>query len=83
MTLFLAIIQLIPAIIQLVKQIEEVVPQSGQGAAKLNMVLDSVNSITSAIPELAQNAVPVQKAVTGIVGATVSMLNAVGVFKKG
>lgn len=82
MALFLSIIQLIPSIIRLVRQIEELVPQPAQGAAKLNFVLDSVNSIAVEIPELATSTVPLQKAIAGIVAASVTMFNQMGVFRK-
>jgi hypothetical protein len=81
MQLFLMIVQLIPAIIKLVKQIEEEIPVPKQGAAKLNFVLDSVNSIVAESPDMVDQAVGIQKAVGGIVGAAVTMFKATGVFK--
>lgn len=71
----LAILQLIPAIIKAVQSVEEAIPMSGQGKAKMDMVMQIIN----VAGEGANNLIPIiQKAIDVVV----STLNNIGVFKK-
>lgn len=78
------LMQLIPSIIQIVREIEKAIPQKGQGSAKLALVLDTVNVAAHASTETVKaiEGRDLNGAVTNIVGAVVSTLNAVGAFNK-
>lgn len=80
MNFFKLLMQLIPVIVQLVQQVETALPGKGQGAQKLNLVLNTVNAAAQAAPEVASaiQGHDLNAAVTGIVNATVSTLNAAG-----
>jgi hypothetical protein len=72
----MTVLSLFPAIIAAVRAVELAIPGSGNGKAKLDIILNSV----LAIGEAAKSMVPV---ITSVVGIVVSGLNAAGVFKKG
>lgn len=69
----LAVLQLIPVLIQTIKAIEEAIPGSGQGKAKLEAVIQIMQSVNDAV-----KALPLES----IIGALVNLFNATGVFKK-
>lgn len=75
MNVFLAILQSIPAIIAAIKAVEQAVPGSGQGKAKLDAVLGLItavnNEFAQCLPQL-----------TNVVGTLVALFNATGVFAK-
>ncbi len=79
MKLFLAFLQMVPAIIQLVQQVEAAIPAKGKGPEKLNLVLSTVQAAAGAAPQVAALIPPsdLAVAVTNIVNATVATLNAV------
>lgn len=75
MKTFLLIVQLIPAIITLVKQIEEVIPTSGQGAAKIT----AIRQILEVSYDEFQDVWPV---IEKVIASLVNLFNVTGVFKK-
>ena len=83
-TKFLTIVQMIPAIIGLVKQVETAIPGSGQGKHKLDVVLNTVNTAATAVPEIQQQFKEgeLNGIVTSITNATVATLNTAGVFTR-
>jgi hypothetical protein len=78
MAVIIQILQLIPALISAIKAIEEVIPISGQGKAKADMVLSVVKVASDKGAELASSGM-LQK----IIDIIVAFFNSVGVFKKG
>jgi hypothetical protein len=72
----MTVLSLFPAIITAVRAIEEAIPGSGNGKAKLGVILNSV----LAVDEAAKTMVPV---ITSVVGVVVAGLNTAGVFKSG
>jgi len=71
----MTVLSLFPAIIAAVKSVEEAIPGSGNGKAKLDIILNSV----LAIGEAAKSMVPI---ITSVIGVVVAGFNAAGVFKK-
>jgi hypothetical protein len=71
----MTVLSLFPAIIAAVKSVEEAIPGSGNGKAKLDIILNSV----LAIGEAAKSMVPI---ITSVIGIVVAGFNAAGVFKK-
>lgn len=75
MPTFLLILQTLPSIIAAIKAIESAVPGSGQGAAKLDAVLNLVlaveSSFNSALPQL-----------TAVITTLVALFNKTGAFKQ-
>lgn len=73
MNTFLQILQALPAIIAAIKAVEQAVPGSGQGSAKLDAVLGIVTAaeagFSQCLPQL-----------TTIVGVLVGLFNKTGVF---
>ncbi len=84
MSFFLALLKMIPAIIEIIKKIEEAIPESGKGPAKLDLVLKTVDAAAKAAPEIAATVQgrDLNGAITSIVSAVVGTFNAAGVFKK-
>ena len=69
------ILQLIPALITAIKAIEDAIPGSGQGEAKLAAIrgiLEAVDSTTAKLWPQIQS----------VIGVLVNLFNTVGVFKK-
>lgn len=66
-------IKLIPVLIDAIRSIEQAIPGSGQGKAKLSAVLDIITSV-----EQAASALPLEKIISVLVG----LFNNTGVFKK-
>lgn len=78
-----ALAALLPIVLQLVRQLEEALPTTGAGAAKLaqiKAILQQVFSTLSGLSVTFEQLWPtIQALITGVVGA----FNALGVFKKG
>jgi hypothetical protein len=75
MNTLLVILNLIPAIIKVLKAIEEAIPMPGQGAAKLDTVIEVLTTTDATLQ-------PMIPQIKTTVGALVRLLNATGVFKK-
>jgi len=75
MKIFLQVVALIPTVIALIKEIEAVIPQSGQGAAKLAAVREimaaSYDCFTEVWPSLEK-----------VIAALINLFNSTGVFVK-
>jgi hypothetical protein len=71
----MTVLSLFPAIIAAVRAVEEAIPGSGNGKAKLDIILNSV----LAVGDAAKTMVPI---ITNVIGIVVAGLNAAGVFKK-
>ncbi len=86
MSIFIAIVNLLPTIIQLIKALEEVMPESGQGTAKLGIVTGVLSAVSeTAKDEKLTGGMPSDKwlaFVASVVSKIVSVFNATGVFKK-
>lgn len=83
MSFFLMLMQLIPSIIKIVREIEAAIPAKGKGAEKLDLVLNTVNAAAEGATDVAKavGSRDLNGAVTKIVNATVSTMNATGAFK--
>ena len=75
MKTFLLIVQLIPAVIALVKEIESVIPQTGQGAAKLTAVREILEVTVEGFTEI-------WPALEKVISSLITLFNTTGVFKK-
>ncbi len=71
----MTVLSLFPAIIAAVKSVEEAIPGSGNGNAKLDIILNSI----LAIGDAAKTMIPI---ITSVIGVVVAGFNAAGVFKK-
>ena len=71
----MTILNLLPAIIAAIKAIEAAIPGSGQGKAKLDAVLEIIQTIDS-------NLTPLIPQITGVVSVLVKLFNSIGVFTK-
>lgn len=76
-----AIIQLVPVIIQLIKEIEAQIPGADQGAAKLQLLLDTLHAPMSVAPPPFQPNADFDKAVSNVVALWVKFFNSIGTFK--
>lgn len=86
--------QFLPAIFAMVRAVEAAVPQSGQGAHKLNAVLAAVGSVAVNAPAILANGAGVaqaaklgdlpgmNEALAGAISATVRLLKDTGAFPK-
>lgn len=68
------IVQLLPILIQLVKTAEQALPETGQGAAKLEMIKQILIAFDEGIPAI-------WPLVSQAIAAIVSAMNIAGVFK--
>jgi phage-related protein len=73
---FLQIVQLIPALIDLIKQIETVVPQGGQGSAKLAAVRGIMEATYDGVTDI-------WPALEKVITTLINLFNSTGLFKKG
>ncbi len=71
----LIVFQLIPAIIQALKAIEEAIPGSGQGEAKLAAVRQMLEAVDGGVAKLWPQ-------ISGVVASLVTLFNSTGVFGK-
>jgi hypothetical protein len=85
MNTLLLIVQLLPAILKTVLDFETLIPQSGMGATKLDLLLKGIGMAYTELGS-AMKGVPtfdrVQNFVTRYVGVVVDVLNKTGVFQK-
>ncbi len=84
MNTFILIISLIPIVIDIVKKLEEVIPISGAGKTKLDIVIATIQASNEAVAglKLGINVDTVIVAVTKFVNILVTAFNALGVFRK-
>lgn len=86
MAQFLIIIQIINALLPMIHQavimLEEAIPQSGQGNAKLIAIKAYLEAAFSAIDHGTVTFTRVWPILEKFVSATVTVLNATGIFKK-
>ena len=75
MQVFLQIVQLIPALIALIKEIEKVIPASGQGSAKLMAIRQIVEAAYGGLTEI-------WPVIEKVVAALVGLFNSTGIFGK-
>lgn len=76
------VLSLFPAIIEAVKAAEAALPQSSQGALKLEAIKVALESAFNTIQNIEGKFETYWPAISGAVGAVVSMFNAAGLFKK-
>ncbi len=79
---FQLIVSLLPLVAQSVQAVEALLPASGQGAQKLELVKGLVADAAQGVPSLVSTAGEVSGVVTTIINRVVAFFNAVGIFKK-
>lgn len=86
MTQFIAIVQLVlqlfPILVSTVKSIEEAIPASGQGAAKLQIIRTVLESAFSTIQDVTVTFEQVWPSIEKVVASVVQIYNTLGTFKK-
>lgn len=70
------ILMLLPAIIRAVKEIEEVFPESGMGATKLQLVRESLEVVVDGFGEI-------WPLVDRVIAVVVRVFNEIGLFRQG
>jgi hypothetical protein len=75
MNTFLQIVKLIPALIELIKEIECVIPQGGQGQAKLVAIRGIMESSYGGLNDI-------WPSLEKVIGVLVNLFNTSGVFVK-
>lgn len=77
------VLSLIPSILDIMSKLETLLPESGQGAAKLDVIKTAIQSTYTvadkSMPAFEDLWVTVSKVVSGIV----AIFNGAGIFKKG
>lgn len=76
------VLSLLPLIIQLVRSIEEALPESGQGAAKLTMVRSALEAGYKMATDAVISFEEAWPQISNVISAVVTMFNVSGVFKK-
>lgn len=76
------ILSLLPLIIQAVQAIEQAMPQSGQGAAKLEAIRQMLQSAYSVSTDAMGPFEQIWPALSSTVSAVVGLFNSAGAFKK-
>ena len=74
MNAFLLILQALPSIIAAIKAVEAAIPGGGQGAAKLDAVLNIILAVESTFT-------PLLPQLTAVITTLVSLFNKTGAFK--
>lgn len=75
------VIGLMPLVIDAVKTIETVLPASGQGAAKMKLLKDTLQSTYSTLGDVQATFEQAWPALSGIAAAVVATFNTAGLFK--
>lgn len=78
-----AIAALWPLVIQFVEQAEVLMPASGNGAAKLQMVKEWLKAAYAGFVGLESTFDDIWPTLEGMIAALVATLNSLGLFKKG
>lgn len=84
MNKWFTIMQMLPGILALIQQVENMIPGTGNGKKKLDVVLSTVNAAAQSVPEVAtalQNH-DLNATVTAVATASVTSLKAAGVFQQ-
>jgi hypothetical protein len=74
--------QLLPIIVQTIKSVEEVLPGSGQGPAKLSMVKTMLQNAVTAAGQMEVTFEQLWPAMQSVITILVAAYNATGAFKK-
>ena len=77
------ILGLLPLILDTVKAIEAALPASGQGAAKLALVRETLQAGFQVATDSVATFEQVWPAIERVIGSVVGLFNRVGVFQKG
>lgn len=78
-----ALAALLPIVLQLVRQLEEALPTTGAGAAKLAQIKAILQQVFGTLSGLTVTFEQVWPTVQALISGVVSAFNALGVFKKG
>lgn len=82
MSIVKTILSLLPAIIQAVQAIEQALPAGGNGAAKLDLIKNALQSAYSVSNDVVGSFEQIWPAISGTVAAVVALFNSTGLFKK-
>ena len=80
LTILKLVVQLLPLVLEAVKAAEAAIPQSGQGAAKLQFVKDLLTNTTDIGTEVVEK--DYVNALEKTITLAVKLFNSTGVFKK-
>jgi phage-related protein len=78
-----ALAALLPVVLQLVRQLEEAIPTTGAGAAKLAQIKAILQQVFGTLSGLTVTFEQVWPSVQALVSGVVGAFNALGVFRKG
>lgn len=82
LTLVQLVLQLFPALIQFVRQIEAVIPEGGQGAAKLDLIRTMLEKAFAAVGAIGVTWSEVWPVLQSMIDRLVALFNAAGTFRK-
>ena len=82
LTILKTILTLLPLLIETVRVIEAAMPQGGNGAAKLGLIRETIQSAFTVATDTSVQFEALWPAIQSVVGAIVSMFNTLGEFRK-
>jgi hypothetical protein len=82
LTILKTILTLLPLLIEAVKAIEAAVPQGGQGAAKLDLIRQTLQAGYEVASDATVKFEAIWPALQSVIGSVVTLFNATGAFKK-
>jgi len=76
------ILALLPQIIQTIRELENLLPNAGEGANKLQLFLDLFRAVYDAVDDVKPSFDAIRPLLERVVGAIVAAFNRLGIFKK-
>ena len=81
-TILKLLVELLPTIVSIIKQIEALIPQSGQGATKLAMTRELIEGAYKQATDISVSFDEVWPAIQRTITSLVATYNSLGIFKK-
>lgn len=81
-TILKLLVELLPTIVSIIKQIEALIPQSGQGATKLAMARELIEGAYKQATDISVSFDEIWPTIQGVISSIVATYNNLGLFKK-
>lgn len=83
MSTLIALLKLLPVLISVVREIEAAIPLSGQGKAKLDLILQTVSDVYGTVGDVRRelDETQLRSLIAGLVSRIVAVFNALGIFR--
>lgn len=82
LNLFVLLSQLFPAVLTFIRELENAFPQSGQGAAKLQIIREMLEKAFAAVGDVGIKWVEIWPMLNALIERVIALANTLGVFKK-